>query len=157
MTTLRIWPVVGNTIRGRVTYLLIICICILTFTGCKKDKLQDEYSALTGEWEWLEDYSYLSQIPTSESYTKTIDLKENGTYKISIDGKIIEKGRIIIRDMGNATAYNFLLEFKRNAILTTKQEFIGLCGILFIGTDTMLIGTNLDWTHQPYHRYKRKK
>jgi len=142
------------------TYILTLSFFILTLTSCKKDKLQGDYEVLVGEWEWIETiegYSGLHDTPTEKGYTKTINLKEKGNYKIYKDNDKIESGRIIFKNQEDAPAYDFALEFKRNTIFSKKQEFKYLCAIELIGTDTILIATNINWTHQPYHRYKRKK
>jgi len=142
------------------TYLLTISICIMTITSCKKDKLQGEYEVLVGEWEWVETIegnSGVHDTPAETGYSKTINFKEKGTYKLYKDNDKIEGGRIIFKDQEEAPAYDFALEFKRNTVFSKKQEFKELCAIELIGTDTILIATNINRTHQPYHKYKRKK
>ena len=120
-----------------ITFLLVI-------VGCQKDRLNGDLSILDGKWQWIKtvngEFGYVD-----ETISETLILNQKGTYKILIEDRKTEKGRLIFDENPiNGFAYDFGVEFERNNILTKKQILTGYCGIKLIGNDTILIGTNLD-------------
>jgi len=112
-----------------------ICIVFLTFTSCKKDRLDGESIKIIGNWEWVESPVSGSNPSTSE-YNLTLKFEAKGKYEIEKNGNKIESGRTIINnEKGNTYC---VIELKRNSLFK-KSEIFGYdnLAIWMIGNDTM--------------------
>jgi hypothetical protein len=140
------------------TVYFTLIIVLFAVTGCKKDKLTGDAKPLIGSWTWVKTTGeYTNLTPDNIGDSKTIEFIEKGKYKIIVDGKKKESGRITFENISSTTTQKRIkVTFLRNDLFSKKQEFIGNCVIWYSGTDTINIAENTDWTHQDSHLYVRQ-
>ncbi|HAD33629.1 MAG TPA: hypothetical protein DCF44_03900 [Chitinophagaceae bacterium] len=130
----------------------------LLMTSCKKDKLTGDSKTLSGTWQWVKTSGEFSTLtPDNTGTTKTLEFIDKGKYEIKKDGKRLEDGRITYSEGSNSFGNYIKLKFLRNNLFSKKSEFPGQSLLQIIHTDTLYIGENIEWTHQPYHLYVRQK
>jgi hypothetical protein len=108
-------PKNNNPVKNyRVLIAIVFMAVSMIFSACRKDiSLPDpSLDKLFGSWEWVETSGgYAGQIktPATEGYSKTIEFKSNGIYKVYIDGKRDGKMTFTIKEgtsiLTNASAW----------------------------------------------------
>lgn len=121
---------------------IILLVIILIFFNCKKSKLNNEFSKLSGTWGWVNGF----QDDSNSSFILT--LEEKGKYHLCSGNKKLEYGRLIKEDN--------TLKFISNDILKNyKTTYLNGKSLKYFLNDSLII-TKIHLTDQPVSIYKKK-
>ena len=114
------------------TLLILIALFIL---GCKKDKLDNEFNAFEGKWQWIYTYSRTSIFsdfntnlrPESTGFEAYVEFTNKGKILFFIDNEKLAETKYQIKDQSkDGTSLNMELDFdidENGLALSGKRHF----------------------------------
>jgi len=121
---------------------IIVVIIVLIFCNCKKSRLNNEFSKLSGTWVWINGFDDNS----NSAFILTLEVK--GKYHLCNGNKKVEYGRLIKEDN--------TLKFISNDILKNyKMTYMNGKSLKYFKNDSLII-TKIHLTDQPVSYYKKK-
>ncbi|NQY11395.1 MAG: hypothetical protein HRT71_18005 [Flavobacteriales bacterium] len=127
---------------NRVKILAVIGFITVIIYSCKKEELTGDLDVLIGVW----DLNYYSEG------TKTIEFIEKGKYKIELDGKKIESGRVI----EIVSIENPIIQLEIDKNIGRYSDFgYNQLTIVFSGDDTLRISSTI-YTDRETFQFIRK-